>query len=103
VQEVELGQVQQRRLAEASLEGEVELLERLSVREARGADAKLAARGLAALELGGKERFGEALVAPLALAGALAQARKRPRRPGRLERPEDVSELGGLAHPISAS
>jgi hypothetical protein len=48
-QEVELAEVQNDRLLDACGEREVELLERLSGREARGADAALAAMRLTTL------------------------------------------------------
>jgi hypothetical protein len=47
VQEVELAEVLDDLLSDRALEGEVELLERLSGGEARGLDAALAAVGLA--------------------------------------------------------
>jgi hypothetical protein len=56
-----------------ALEAEVELLERLAGGEAGGLDAALAAVRLARGDLGGEQRLGEALVAPLLLAGALGQ------------------------------
>ena len=74
-EEVELSQVQHDRLLDALREAEVELLERLTRGEARGADPTLAAVRLAACGLGGEQRLSEALVAPLLAARALGQAR----------------------------
>src|SRR5919198_2478881 len=67
---------------------EVELLERLSGREAGGLDPRLAAVALARGDLGCEHRLEEALVAPLLLAGPLGQLRRRPGRGRRLQRPE---------------
>jgi hypothetical protein len=84
--------------ATRALEGEVELLERLSGRKARRLDARLAAVGLARGDLGGEHGLQEALVGPGLLARPL---RERPNRTGgrrRLQGAEDVRELRGLAH-----
>jgi hypothetical protein len=86
------------------LEAEVELLERFAGGEAGLFDPALAAVGVAGGDLGGEQRFGEALVAPLLLPGALGQLRQRPRRGRRLQRAEEEGELGLRAHAgISAS
>ena len=76
------------------LEGEVELLERLARREARGLDAGLAAVAVAAVGLGLQQRRGELLIAPFLGAGAVGELGQRPRRGRRLERAEQVRELG---------
>jgi hypothetical protein len=98
VQEVELPQVLDHLALDRALEGEVELLERLSGGEARGLDARLAAMGLARGDLGGEQRLGEALIAPLLLAGPGGELRQRPGGGRRLQGPEQVGELGGLGH-----
>ena len=64
-EEVELAQVQHDRLLDALREGKVELLERLSRREACRPDPQLAARGGTRGDLAGEQGLGEALVAPL--------------------------------------
>jgi ABC-2 type transporter len=51
----------------------VELLKRLACGEARGLDPALAAVALAGGDLGGQQRLGEALVAPLLFAGAVGE------------------------------
>ena len=103
-EEVELAEVQDRVAAERGLEGEVELLERLARREPRGLDPGLAAVAVAAVDLGLQQRRGELLIAPLLGAGAVGELGQRPRRGRRLERAEQVRELGRrAAHAISAS
>ena len=97
VQEVELAEVLDDLALDRALEGEVELLERLAGGEARGLDAALAAVALARGDLGREQRLGEALIAPLLLARALGELRQRARGGRRLERAEQVRELGGLA------
>src|SRR4051794_21549685 len=52
VEEVELAEVQDRLAPQRALEGEVELLERLARREARGLDPGLAAVAVTAVDLG---------------------------------------------------
>jgi hypothetical protein len=65
VQEVELAEVLDHLLLDRALEGEVELLERLAGGEPCGFDPKLSAGGVTRGDLGGQQRFGEALIAPL--------------------------------------
>ncbi len=104
VQEVELAEVQDRFAAQAALEGEVELLEGLAGGEAGGLDAGLAAVAVAAVGLSLEQRGGELLIAPLFGAGPVGELRERPRRRGRLERPEQVRKLAaGAGHAINAS
>jgi hypothetical protein len=104
VQEVELAEVQHRLAADAGLEGEVEVLERLAGGEAGGRDAGLAAVTVAAVGLGLKQRGGEALVGPLLAAGAVGELGQRARCRGRLQRAEQVRELGVRAtHAINRS
>ena len=99
VQEVQLAEMLDDGLLDAALEGEVELLQRLAGREAGGLDAALAAVAVAGGDLGGEQRLGEALIAPLLLAGAVGQHRQRARRGRRLQRSEQVRQLrGGSAH-----
>jgi hypothetical protein len=98
VQEVELAEVFDHLALDRALEGEVELLERLSGGQAGGLDARFAAVRLARCDLGGEQRLGEALVAPVLLARSIGQLRQRSRRGWRLERPEQVCKLGGLRH-----
>jgi hypothetical protein len=98
VEEVELTEMFDHGLLDGALEGEVELLERLAGREAGGLDARFAAVGLARCDLGGQQGLGEALVAPLLLAGALGELGQRAGGGRRLELPEQVGELGGLGH-----
>ena len=99
VQEVELAEVLDDGLLHAALEGEVELLQRLAGGEAGGLDAALAAVAVARGDLGGEQRLGEALIAPLLLAGAVGEHRQRPRGGRRLQRAEQVRQLGrGPAH-----
>ena len=98
VQEVELAQVLDDLALDAALEGEVELLERLARREARGLDAALAAVALPGGDLGRQQGFGEALIAPLLLACTVGELGQRSGGGRRLERPEQVRELAGLAH-----
>jgi hypothetical protein len=73
VQEVQLSEVLDHCLLDRPLEGEVELLQRLACGEARGLDPALAAVALAGGDLGGQQRLGEALVAPLLFAGAVGE------------------------------
>ncbi len=74
-QEVELAEMEDERLLHRALEAEVELLERLSGREAGLLDPRLAPVGVAGGDLGGKERLAEALVRPLLLPRPLGQLR----------------------------
>lgn len=62
VQEVELAEVLDHLALDRSLEGEVELLERLSGREACRLNPRLAAVGLTRTDLGGEDGLEEALV-----------------------------------------
>ena len=94
MQEVELAEVLDDRLLDTALEGEVELLQRLAGREAGGLDAALAAVAVARGDLGREQRLGEALIAPLLLAGPLGEHRQRPGGGRRLERAEQVRQLG---------
>ena len=103
VQEVELAEVLDHGLLHDALEGEVELLQRLAGGEPRGADPALAAVRLAGGDLGGEQRLGELLIAPLLRAGALGELRQRPGRGGRFQLAEQVGQLGGVAHAIKAS
>src|SRR4051794_36870958 len=99
VQEVELAEMLDDGLLHAALEGEVELLQALAGREPGGLDAALTAVAVARGDLGREQRFGEALIAPLLLASPLGERRHRPRCRGRLERAEQVRQLGrGPAH-----
>src|SRR5579862_745285 len=95
VQEVELAEMLDHGLLHAALEGEVELLERLAGGEPGGLDATLAAVTVARGDLSAEQDLGEPLVAPLLLPGAVGEDRQRPRGRGRLERAEQVRELGG--------
>src|SRR6266700_1183066 len=83
-----LAEVEHERLLDGALEAEVELLQGLAGGEAGLLDPRLTAVSVSRCDLGGKERLGEALVAPLLGAGALGQLRQRPRRRRRLQRPE---------------
>jgi hypothetical protein len=80
---------------EAALVVEVEVFEALAGRQARGADAVLAAVVLAggdlALETGGQEL----LVAPVLCAGPVGQTLDRRRQRWRLERPTQVRDVAG--------
>jgi hypothetical protein len=76
--EVELAEVEDERLLQRALEGEVELLERLPRREARLPDPGLAAVRLPGGDLGLQQRLAEALVRPLLLTRPLAELRQRP-------------------------
>src|SRR3954453_14585607 len=99
VQEVELAEMLDDGLLDAALEGEVEFLQRLAAGEAGGLDAALAAVAVARGDLRGEQRFSEALIAPLLLAGALGERGQRPGCRGRLQRAEQVRQLGcGPAH-----
>ena len=98
VEEVELAEVLDHRLLDRALEAEVELLERLAGREAGGLDPGLAAVAVAGGDLGAEQDLGEPLVAPRLLPRPLGERRQRPRRGRRLQRAEQVRELGGLAH-----
>ncbi len=98
VQEVELAEVLDHRLLDAALEGEVELLKRFSRREAGLADPCLAAETVAGGHLGLQQRLHEPLVAPLLRPGAVGQLRQRSGGRRRLERSEQVRELGLLSH-----
>jgi hypothetical protein len=64
-------------LLDARRIGEVELLERLSGRKARGADTALAAVGLTRGHLGCEHGLGETLEGPLLAARALGDLRQR--------------------------
>jgi hypothetical protein len=104
VQEVELAEVLDERLLDRMLEGEVELFERLSGREAGGLDAGLAAVAVAAVDLGLEQRGGELLKAPVLGAGAIGEFGQRAGGGRRLQNAEQVRQVGrGLAHAISAS
>jgi len=103
-EEVELGEVQHRLATQRGLKGEIELLDRLARREPGGLDPGLAAVAVAAVDLGLEQRRGELLEAPLLVAGAVGELGQRPRGGRRLQRAEQVRELGrGPAHAISAS
>ena len=102
-EEVELAEMGDQGLLDRALEGEVELLERLSGREAGGLDAALAAVRLAAGVLGREQRLGEALIASFLGAGTLGELGQRPSGGRRLQSAEQVAELAGSAHAISAS
>jgi hypothetical protein len=103
VQEVELTEVLDHLLLDTALKREVELLEGLVGREAGGADPQPAAGGLPRGDLGREQGFGEPLIAPLLLAGALGEVVQRAGCRWRLQRPEQMSELGAAAHAISWS
>jgi hypothetical protein len=103
VQEVELAEVLDHLALDGALEGEVEFLQRLAGREPRLADARLAAVAVARGHLSGQQQLREVLIAPLLGPGALGRLGQRPRRGGRLERTEQMRELGGRAHAIGAS
>jgi hypothetical protein len=103
-EEVELAEVEDERLLDRALEAEVELLERLSGGEAGLLDPVLAAVRGSRGDLGLEQRFGEALVAPLLLPGALSELGQRACGGRRLQRAEEVGELGLRGHAgISAS
>src|SRR5439155_11597750 len=99
----ELAEVLDHLLSDRALEGEVELLERLAGRKARGFDAQLPAGGVARGDLGCEQGLGEALIAPLLASGALRELGQRPGGGRGLHRPEQVGELRGRAHAISWS
>ena len=105
MEEVELPEVLDHRLLDRALEGEVELLERLAGGEPGGLDPALTAVAVAGGDLGAEQHLGEALIAPLLLAGPVSQRRQRPGGGRCFQRPEQVRELGrGLGHAgISAS
>jgi hypothetical protein len=88
VEEVELAEVLDDLALDRALEGEVELLERLAGRKAGCLDAVLAAVRLPGGDLGGKQRLGEALVAPLLLARPVGELGQRPGRRRRFKRPK---------------
>jgi hypothetical protein len=72
---------------------------RLASGEPRGLDPALAAVAVARGDLGREQRLGEALIAPGLLAGAVGEHRQRARGGRRLDRAEQVRELGGgLGH-----
>ena len=103
-EEVELAEMQHGVLGDRRLEGEVELLDRLARREARGLDAGLAAVAVAAVDLGLQQDGGELLVAPLLRPRAVGELGEGARRGGRLERPEQMRQLARrAAHAINAS
>jgi hypothetical protein len=93
VQKVELSEVLDDGLLHAALEREVELLEGLAGGEPRRFDPSLPAVTVASGHLGGEQRFREALIAPLLLAGAVGEHRHRSRRSGSLQGAEQVREL----------
>ena len=97
-EEVELPQVEHERLLRRALEGEVELLERLALREASRLAPRLATVRVSGCLLGLKQRLGEALVAPLLLPRPLGELRQGPGRRRCLHGPEEVGELGLLRH-----
>jgi hypothetical protein len=103
VEEVELAEVLDHLLLHAALEGEVELLQRLSGGEPGELDPALAAVSLAGLDLGREQRLGELLIAPVLRPCTLGQLRQRPRGGRRFQFAEQVGELGGVAHAIKAS
>jgi hypothetical protein len=96
--------VEHERFLDGALEAEVELLECFAGGEAGLLDPGLAAVGVPRGDFGREQRLGETLVAPLFGAGALGQLGQRVCRRRRLQRPEQVGELGLAAHAgISAS
>ncbi len=98
MQEVELPEVLDHLLFDRALEAEVELLQGLAGGEPGLAYARLATVAIAGGDFGLEQRLHEPLVAPLFLAGALGELGQRPGRGGRLQRAEQVRELGLLAH-----
>jgi hypothetical protein len=98
VEEVELAEVLDHGLLDRALEAEVELLERLAGREPRGLDPGLAAVAVAGGDLGAEQDLGEPLVAPRLLPRSFRERRQRSGGGRRLQRAEQMSELGGLAH-----
>ena len=99
VEKVQLAEVLDHRLLHGSLEGEVELLQGLAGGEPCGLDSAFTAVALAGSDLGGQQRLGEPLIAPGLLPSPLGQGGQRTRRGRRLERAEQVRELGGgLGH-----
>src|SRR5439155_16887387 len=97
-EEVQLRQMQHEVLLDRALERPIELFERHARQEARRSDARVAAVGLTRARLARKERLGEALIAPLLGARTLGELGQGPRRGGRLERSEEVSEFGRRTH-----
>jgi hypothetical protein len=73
VEEVELAEVLDDCLLDRALKAEVELLERLVRREARGLDALAAAGGLPRGGLGRQQRLSEALIRPFFTASSFGQ------------------------------
>jgi hypothetical protein len=103
-EEVELAEVEHKRLLDRALEAEVELLKRLAGREARLPDPGLAAVSVTRRLLGLQHGLEEVLVRPFLAAGALGQLGERAGCGWRFHRPKQVGELGALAHAgISAS
>ena len=98
MQEIELAEMLDHLLFDRALEGEVELLQRFAGGEPGLADARLAAVALPRRGLGRQQRLGEALIAPLLLAGSLGELRQRAGGGGRLEQSEQVRKLGVGAH-----
>ena len=94
VEEVELAEVLDHGLLDRALEGEVELLERLARWEPGGLDPALTAMAVAGGDLGAEEDLGEVLVAPGLLAGPVSERGQRPSGGRRLQRAEQVRELG---------
>jgi hypothetical protein len=103
VQKVQLSEVLDDLLLDAALEGEVELLQGLVRREPGRTDPQPAAGGLPRGDLRREQRFGETLIRPFLLAGALGEVRQRASGRRRLHRPEQVRELRVAAHAISWS
>src|SRR5262249_60335807 len=98
VKEVGVAAVLDHRLLDRARKAEVELLQGLARREARGFDPGFAAVAVAGGDLGVEQDLGEAFVAPGLLAGPLGQRWQRPRRRWRFQGAEEMGELGGLAH-----
>ena len=76
-QGVELREVRHRFAAQARLEREVEVLDRLARGEPRGLDPCLAAVGVAAVDLGPQQDGGELLVGPFLGASAVGELGQR--------------------------
>ena len=86
-EKVELAEVLDDLALDGTLEGEVEVLERLACGETRGLDSALAAIALARCDLGREQDLGEALTAPLAPRAHAQRASAAPwRRPAPLTR-----------------